>query len=104
MFHCGGSALAVASKSNDAEKENFTAQVEWLPLTSRSQIDGLTDKSKISIMIAVSRCGRKILSNRAVTPSSHMISMLTVRFAAEVYIIRLRIHSSTKNFKLTVAS
>ena len=27
----------VASKSNDAEKQNFFAQVEWLPLTSRSR-------------------------------------------------------------------
>ena len=46
---CGYSAVAglsvhvlpgVMSKSNDAEKENFLAQVDWLPLTSRSQTYG----------------------------------------------------------------
>ena len=41
----------VTSKPNDAEKENFIAQVECLPLTSGSRTDRLTDKSKISISL-----------------------------------------------------
>ena len=45
--------FGVASKSNDLEKQNFFAQVEWLPLTSRSRTHGLTDNYKISIMIVV---------------------------------------------------
>ena len=42
------------SKSNDAEKENFLARFELLPLTSRSRTDRLTDNCKISIMMIAS--------------------------------------------------
>ena len=46
--------IIIVYKSNDAEKENFLAQFELLPLTSRSQTDRqtdrLTDNCKIGIM------------------------------------------------------
>ena len=38
-----GCLYTVTAKFNDAEKENFLAQVEWLPLTSRSQTDSRTN-------------------------------------------------------------
>ena len=42
-----------ASKSNDAEKDKFLAQVEKLPLTSKSRTHRLTDKSKISMIMMI---------------------------------------------------
>ena len=49
-------AWCIMSKSNDAEKENFLVQVEWLPLTSQPWTDRLTDKSKISMISWVQGC------------------------------------------------
>ena len=43
------------STCNDAEKQNFLAQVEWLLLTSRTRTDSRTDNCKISIMIYIPR-------------------------------------------------
>ena len=35
---CVSELLHVTSKSSDEEKENFLAQVEWLPVTSRTHV------------------------------------------------------------------
>ena len=51
---CVSALPSVSSKSSDEEKEMFLAQVERLPVTSRSHVmDRQTDKCKISIMMMI---------------------------------------------------
>ena len=47
---CVSGLSHVTSKSSDAEKVNFLAWIEWLPVTFLSH-HGQTDKCKISIMM-----------------------------------------------------